>query len=118
MHLAFNDIPRLAFGFHNPNHAAAALCALLPLCWGGRRAWLGRVLSGGLFALLLLTQSRTGLLVAACEGAAWWWVSRRGAARVASAPYRCRGLLIALTGVALWWMAPRLALDGSILNRP
>ena len=83
MQLAFNDIPRLAFGFHNPNHAAAALCALLPLCWGGRRAWPGRVLSGGLFTLLLLTRSRTGLLVAACEGAAWWWVSRRRAARAA-----------------------------------
>lgn len=75
-------------------------------------------MSGGLFTLLLLTQSRTGLLVAACEGAAWWWVSRRRTARAARAPCRCRGLLIALTGVALWWMAPRLALDGSILNRP
>ena len=98
---AFNDIPRLAFGFHNPNHAAAALCALLPLCRGGRRAWLGRILSGGLFTLLLLTRSRTGLLVAACEGAAWWWVSRRGAARAASAPYRCRGHLRGLSPASL-----------------
>ena len=38
-------IVRLAFGFHNPNHAAALACALLPLCWGWRRAaWAGRVL--------------------------------------------------------------------------
>ena len=28
---------RLSFGFHN-NHAAALACALLPLCWGWRRA--------------------------------------------------------------------------------
>ena len=118
MQFAFTDIPRLVFGFHNPNHAAAAICSLLPLCWGwGRRLWLGLVLSGGLFAMLLLTQSRTGLLVAACEVAAWQ-ASRRGAARSASEPCRCWGLLIALMGAALWWMAPRLALDGSILNRP
>ena len=39
---------RIALGFHNPNHAAALACAVLPLCWGwGRKAWLGRVLSGG-----------------------------------------------------------------------
>ena len=31
---------RLSFGFHNPNHAAALACALLPPCWGWRRmAW-------------------------------------------------------------------------------
>ena len=113
------ELSRYPLGFHNPNHAAALVCALLPLCWGwGRWAWLGRVLSVGLFAMLLLTQSRTGLLVMGLEVGAWWWISRRGAARSASAPYRCWGLPIALMGVALWWMGPRLALDGSILNRP
>lgn len=112
-------IERLSFGFQNPNHAAALVCALLPLCWGwGRRAWFGCVLSGGLFAMLLLTQSRTGLLVAGLEVGAWWWTSRRGAARSASAPYRHWGMLITLIGVALWWMGPRLVLDDSILNRP
>ena len=80
---------RIALGLHNPNHAAALVCALLPLCWGwGRRAWFGRVLSGGLFAMLLLTQSRTGLLVMGLEVGAWWWISRRGAARPEAAPYR------------------------------
>ena len=34
---------RIALCFHNPNHAAALACALLPLCWGWRRAaWAGR----------------------------------------------------------------------------
>lgn len=32
--------------------------------------------------MLLLTQSRTGLLVAGLEVGAWWWTSRRGAAPV------------------------------------
>ena len=42
---------RLSFGFHNPNHAAALACALLPPCWGWRRvAWAGRTLSVALFA--------------------------------------------------------------------
>ncbi|MDO5319912.1 MAG: hypothetical protein Q4G65_14895 [bacterium] len=116
------ELSRYPLGFHNPNHAAALACAVLPLCWGWRRcAWLGNLLAGGLLALLLLTQSRTGLLVAGLEVVAWWWGSRRGAARSASAPSRRRWLWIvslALSGVALWWMGPRLALDGSILNRP
>ena len=41
-------IDRLSFGFHNPNHAAAFACALLPLCLGWRRAaWAGRGLADG-----------------------------------------------------------------------
>ena len=79
---------RIALGLHNPNHAAALVCALLPLGWGWRGR-LGRVLSGGLFAMLLLTQSRTGLLVAGLEVGAWWCVSRRGAAHPECAPYHC-----------------------------
>ena len=108
---------RIALGF--PNHAAALVCALLPLGWGWRGR-LGRVLSGGQFAMLLLTQSRTGLLVMGLEVGAWWWISRRGAARPEAAPYRRWWLWIAivLAGMILWWMGPRLALDGSILNRP
>ena len=33
------DIPRMAFGFCIPNHTAAMICAVLPLCWlGGERS--------------------------------------------------------------------------------
>ena len=100
-----NGFVRWSLGFHNPNHAAAALCALLPLCWGWRRhAWLGYSLAAALFAMLLLTQSRTGILVAGLEAAVWWWFVGRRAGCTARAPRRRR------------W--PRLALDGSILNRP
>ena len=28
------EMVRWSFGFANPNHAAAAICALLPFCWG------------------------------------------------------------------------------------
>ena len=106
---------RFSFLFHNPNHAAALVCALMPLCWGWCRcAWTGRVLSVGLFIMLLLTQSRTGLIVAAIEMGAYLLMRPR-ARRQASKLWI--GLLIATT-VSLLWMWSRLALDGSILNRP
>ena len=132
-------LDRLTFGFHNPNHAAALACALLPLCLGWRRvAWVGRGLSAGLFAMLLLTQSRTGLIVAALEWAAWWAMRRgnggfqildfrrRMGFRSQRAVFGDRALawlgklaVVALAvGLSLWRLWPRLALDGSILNRP
>ena len=122
-------LDRLAFGFHNPNHAAALVCALLPLCWGWRRAtWVGRGLAAGLFAALLLTQSRTGLIVAALEGAAWWALKRGSRMRFRDQRVDSRGRLFSwlgkaavaalAVGLSLWWLGPRLALDGSILNRP
>ena len=47
-------LDRLTFGFHNPNHAAALVCALLPLCLGWRRAALaGRGLSDGVNQVLV-----------------------------------------------------------------
>ncbi len=130
---------RMTFGFHNPNHAAALACALLPLCFGWRRAaWVGRGLAAGLFAALLLTQSRTGLIVAALEWAAWL-ATRRGKGgfqildfrrqmgfRGQRAIFSSRSLawlgklaVVALAvGLSFWRLGPRLALDGSVLNRP
>ena len=123
------NVDRLSFGFHNPNHAAALVCALLPLCLGWRRAaWVGRGLAAGLFAALLLTQSRTGLLVAALEGAAWWAMRRGSRMRYRNQRVDSRGRLFSwlgkaavaalAVGLSLWRLGPRLALDGSILNRP
>ena len=128
-------LDRLSFGFHNPNHAAALACALLPLCFGWRRAaWVGRGLAVGLFAALLLTQSRTGLIVAALEGAAWWamrrgrcgfqisdlrsWRLKAGSGRWLVARLGKAAVAALAVGLSLWWLGPRLALDGSVLNRP
>ena len=36
MDYVVGDIVRQGFGFANPNHAAAAICALFPFCWGWR----------------------------------------------------------------------------------
>ena len=34
MDFVVGDLDRQGFGFANPNHAAAAICALFPFCWG------------------------------------------------------------------------------------
>ena len=39
MEFTFDGIVRQGFGFYNPNHAAALICALLPFCWAGLLRW-------------------------------------------------------------------------------
>lgn len=34
MDFVVGDVVRQGFGFANPNHAAAAICAMFPFCWG------------------------------------------------------------------------------------
>ena len=97
------------------------LCAWLPLCWHwGRGGWIGKLLVGVLFVMLLLTQSRTGLLVAGAEAVAWWW--KRGMSGDAGTrrprPLKVLAFVGLIALAAVWWMAPRMSLDGSILNRP
>ena len=110
---------RYAFGFHNPNHAAAMICALIPFCWGlSRNIWLIRVILVLLCVMLALTQSRTGLIVIALEISAYWILKLRS---YKSEPpkqwgwYVCNVIII---GLMFWWIAPRIAFDDSILNRP
>lgn len=96
------------------------LCAWLPLCWHWRRgARLGDLLVGVLFVILLLTQSRTGLLVAGLEMVTWWGLRRDG---FHSSDFKWQKSIVAgivaSVAVACWWMWPRLVLDGAILNRP
>ena len=86
MEFVVEDIVRLGFGFANPNHAAAAICALFPFCWGwggalGDRAlpargvlqWCGRVAGVALCVMLAMTYSRTGMAVLAIEVAVLLW---------------------------------------------
>ena len=45
MEFVAGDLVRMGFGFFNPNHAAAAICALFPFCWGWGGAPVARVTS-------------------------------------------------------------------------
>lgn len=129
MDFVVGDVVRQGFGFVNPNHAAAAICALFPLCWGWRGGWrwAGRVAGVALCVMLAMTYSRTGVVVAAMEAAVLWWRGALGSARPTSGRGRrwnavptIWGIILAvcLACVAAWWMWPRLALDGAVMNRP
>ena len=123
MEYTYNGLIRWGFGFHNPNHAAAAICAILPFLWGfglrvdgcGLRVlrpvkWVGLVLSVALFGMLALTYSRTGFLVAAMEIIVWAMATRRRSAVL---------LFLCLGGAALaGGMAARFVPDAAVMNRP
>ena len=78
MDFVVGDVVRQGFGFANPNHAAAAICALLPFCWGwgGKWRWAGRLVGVALCVMLAMTYSRTGFVVLAIEAALWLMQSR------------------------------------------
>ena len=118
------EMVRWGFGFANPNHAAAAICALFPFCWGcggasgvrslplrGALQWCGLVVCVVLCGMLVMTYSRTGFVVLAIEAAALW--CGRVRARVPA-----MSIALAVLVISIWWMWPRLVLDGAILNRP
>ena len=123
MEFTYNGLVRWGFGFHNPNHAAAAICALLPFLWGfGLRVegcgWrlprlgkcVGLVLSVALFAALALTYSRTGFIVAAIEIIVWAMATRRRSAVL---------LFLGLGAAAVaGGVAARFAPDAAMMNRP
>jgi len=140
MEFVAGDLVRMGFGFFNPNHAAAAICALFPFCWGwrGRWHWAGRLVGVALCVMLAMTYSRTGMLVLVCEIVALlldhktlssgmigrvervetcrtstcstWLNKMQGRGGLATA--------VAVAAIALWWMWPRLALEGAVMNRP
>lgn len=69
MEFTYEGFVRYGFGFYNPNHAAAFICAVLPFTWIAlfqRACWqkiLGGLLSTILIFALAFTYSRAGVLV-------------------------------------------------------
>lgn len=114
MEFTWHGFVRHGFGFHNPNHAAALICALMPFLWGWKRhPLIGWFISCMLLPPLILTFSRTGLIVLLLELAAWLTLSHK-------THWRCALFLCmtALTGAFLGGLASRFQLDGAIANRP
>ena len=122
MEFVAGDLVRMGFGFFNPNHAAAAICALFPFCWGwrGRWHWAGRIAGVALCVMLAMTYSRTGMAVLAVEAGALWLMMCGECWRARRARPTIWGLAVAVCVAAgvVWWMWPRLALDGAVMNRP
>ena len=74
MEFTYDGIVRCGFGFYNPNHAAAFICALMPFLWTAWCRWThgaARTATAGLTLLLCiglaLTFSRTGVVVLLLE---------------------------------------------------
>ena len=143
MEFVAGDVVRMGFGFFNPNHAAALICAVIPFCWGWRYKWrwVGRLIGAALCVMLAMTYSRTGVLVLVCEIVALLLDHKTFSSGMIGRVERvetCRtstrstcstwlnkmqgrgGLATAVVAVAIaaWWMWPRLVLDGAVMNRP
>lgn len=77
MEFTYEGFVRYGFGFYNPNHAAAFICAILPFAWIAlfqRACWqkiLGGLLSIILIFALAFTYSRAGVLVFILEALAF-----------------------------------------------
>lgn len=105
---------RHGFGFYNPNHAAALICAAFPfLLFRLRRAWLCRAVAALLLVPLSLTLSRTGFAVLVAESAVLA-VLKGGRAWKTAVAVVC--LAAAAFGAAGGF--GRFALDASAANRP
>lgn len=120
MEFTYEGVVRQGFGFYNPNHAAALLCALQPFLWetalrGKARSMriVAGMLSILLFVGLVLTFSRTGILVLALEGVLFCVLHR-----VRNWKWIAGIAVLALTIVVFSGLAGRFQWDGAAANRP
>ena len=77
MEFTYDGLVRYGFGFYNPNHAAALICAIMPidrlryLGSGLLRKAAGVSISAALICALAMTYSRAGMLALTIEAAAF-----------------------------------------------
>jgi hypothetical protein len=83
MEFTYHGLVRYGYGFFNPNHAAAAICLLLPFVWYARRVIKYKAIKAFLlicelflYLALLFTFSRTGMLALGISAIVWWYFSR------------------------------------------
>ena len=114
MEFTFDGIVRQGFGFYNPNHAAALICALFPFLWGWKKyAWIGWMITFLLTIPLVMTYSRTGVLVLGFELATYFIISKtKNWKQIASI---AGGILLILIVGGIFG---RFALDKAVTNRP
>lgn len=114
MEFTFDGIVRHGFGFYNPNHAATLICAVFPFLWGWKKyAWIGWFLTFLLTVPLVMTYSRTGVLVLGFELAAYFIISKTKNWKLIAAI--ASGILLILLVGGIFG---RFALDKAVTNRP
>ena len=114
MEFTFDGIVRQGFGFYNPNHAAALICAIFPFLWGWKKyAWIGWILTFLLTVPLVMTYSRTGVLVLGFELAAYFIISKTKNWKLIAAI--ASGILLILLVGGIFG---RFSLDKAVTNRP
>ena len=114
MEFTFDGIVQQGFGFYNPNHAAALICALFPFLWGWKKyAWIGWMITFLLTIPLVMTYSRTGVLVLAFELAAYFILSKTKNWKLIAAIVSGILLILIVGGIF-----GRFALDKAVTNRP
>ena len=114
MEFTFDGIVRHGFGFYNPNHAAALICAIFPFLWGWKKyAPIGWIATCLLAVPLALTYSRTGVLVLLLELTAYFILSKSKS---------WKGLAAAVGGILLVFAVVgvfgRFVPDRAATNRP
>ena len=114
MEFTFDGIVRQGFGFYNPNHAAALICAIFPFLWGWKKyAWIGWILTFLLTVPLVMTYSRTGVLVLGFELATYFIISKTKNWKLIAAI--ASGILLILLVGGIFG---RFSLDKAVTNRP
>lgn len=118
MEFTYEGLVRYGFGFYNPNHAAALICAVLPFVWLlflQTQFWknlFGFLLSAILVCALTMTYSRSGIVVLALEAVVFL-----AATRVKSwKPFAILGVVIVGLAVLLG-VSERFTIDASASNR-
>ena len=118
MEFTYEGLVRYGFGFYNPNHAAALICAMLPFVWLlfiQTQFWkklFGFLLSAILVCALTMTYSRSGIVVLALEAVAFLTATRFKSWK----PFAILGVVIVGLAVLLG-VSERFTIDASASNR-
>ena len=118
MEFTYEGIVRYGFGFYNPNHAAALICAMLPFVWLlflQPQFWkklFGFLLSAVLVCALTMTYSRSGIVVLALEAVAFLAATRLNSWK----PFAILGVVVVGLAVVLG-VSERFTIDASAGNR-
>lgn len=118
MEFTYGGLVRYGFGFYNPNHAAALICAILPFVWllflqpQFWKKFAGFLLSAVLVCALTMTYSRSGIVVLALEAVAFLAATRFKRWK----PFAILGVVIVGLAVLLG-VSERFTIDASVSNR-